>query len=136
MHQYPRAHVLSSLAVVLDVTAPATIILTAHEIVRIDRVAQAPDGGVTAERHGDLLQPGTNTVRLDQGTYHFRTRGAARLHVIEPDRVTVSTAKSVKCIPPPPFMRPGPGTDAAFAIRGSGTPDRVPALTVSYGDAA
>jgi hypothetical protein len=32
MQQYPRAHVLSSLAVVLDVTAPATIILTAHEI--------------------------------------------------------------------------------------------------------
>lgn len=33
MQQYPRAHVLSSLAVVLDVTGPATIILTAHEIV-------------------------------------------------------------------------------------------------------
>lgn len=133
MHQYPRAHVLSSLAVVLNVTAPATIILTAHEIVRIDRVAQAADGGVTAERHGDLLRPGTNTVRLDQGTYHFRNREAARLHVIEPDRVTVSTAKSVKCIPPPPFMRPEPGTDAAFDIRGSGLPDRVPTLTVSYG---
>lgn len=136
MQQHPRAHVLSSLAVVLDVTAPAWIILTAHEIVRIDRVAQAADGGVTAERHGDLLRPGTNTVRLDRGTYHFRTRGAARLHVIEPDRVTVSTAKSVKCIPPPPFMQPAHGTDAAFDIRGSGTPDHVPTLTVSYGDAA
>ena len=35
MQQYPRAHALSWLAVVLDVTAP----------------------GVTAERHGDLLRP-------------------------------------------------------------------------------
>jgi hypothetical protein len=73
MQQYPRAHVLGSLAVVLNVTAPATIILTAHEIVRIDRVAQAADGGVTAERHGDLLRPGTNTVQLDPGTYHSRS---------------------------------------------------------------
>jgi hypothetical protein len=136
MPQYPRAHVLSSLAVVLDVIAPATIIPTAHEIVRIDRVAQAADGSVTAERHGDLLRPGTNTVHLDRGTYHFRTRGAARLHVIDPDSVTVSTVKSVKCIPQPPLLRPGPGTDAAFDIRGSGIPDHVPALTVSYGNAA
>jgi hypothetical protein len=136
MQQYPRAYVLSSLAVVLNVTAPATIILTAHEIVRIDRVVQAADGGVTAERHGDLLRLGTNTLRLDQGTYHFRTRGAARLHVIDRDNMTVSTAKSVKCIPSPPLMRPGPGTDAAFDIRGGGTPDHVPTLTVSYHDAA
>jgi len=135
MQPYPRAHVLSSLAVVLNVTAPATIILTAHEIIRIDRVAQAADGGVTAERHGDLLRPGTNTIQLDPGTYHFRTRGAARLHVIDPDRVTVSTAKSVKCIPSPPLMRTGPGTDATFDIRGRGIPDRVPTLTVSYSHA-
>ena len=32
-------------------------------------------------------------------------------------------------------MRPGPDTDAAFDIRGGGTRDQVPALTVSYGDA-
>jgi hypothetical protein len=129
MHQYPRAHVLSSLAVVLDVTAPATIILTAHEIVRIDRVVQSAAGEVTAERHGDLLRPGSNTIHLDRGTYHFRTRGAARLHVIDPDSVTVSTARSVKCLP-------GPGTGAAFEIRGGGAPDHVPALTVTYGDGA
>ena len=99
MHQYPRAHVLSSLAVVLYVTAPAAIILTAHEIVRIDRVAQSAVGDTTAERYGDLLPPGTNTIHLDRGTYHFRTRGPARLHVIDPDRVTVSTARTVKCLP-------------------------------------
>jgi hypothetical protein len=95
MQQYPRAHVLSSLAVVLDVTGPATIILTAHEIVRIDRVAQAADGGVVAERHGDLLKPGMNTIHLDPGTCHFRTRGAARLHVIDADHLTVGTVGQV-----------------------------------------
>jgi len=136
MCQYPRAHVLSSLAVVLHVTAPAAIILTAHEIVRIDRVAQSAAGDATAERYGDLLPPGTNTIHLDRGTYHFRTRGAARLHVIDPDSMTVSTARSVKCLPPPPGLRPAPGTDAAFEIRGGGMPDHVPALTVTYGDAA
>src|ERR1700749_794198 len=129
MHQYPRAHVLSSLAVVLYVTAPATIILTAHETVRIDRVAQSASGDATAERYGDLLPPGTNTIHLDRGTYHFRTRGAARLHVIDPDSGTVGTARSGKCLP-------GPGTGAAFQIRGGGAPDHVPALTVSYGDGA
>jgi hypothetical protein len=109
MPQHPRAHALSSLAVVLNVTAPATLILTAHEIVRIDRMAQGADGAVTAERHGDLLRPGTNTIQLDRGTYHFCIRGAARLHVIDPDSMTVSMAKSA-------------------------TPGHLPALTVSYGD--
>jgi hypothetical protein len=133
MNQYPRAHVLSSLAVALRVTAPATIILTAHEIVRIDRVAQSA-AGATAERYGDLLRPGTNTIHLDPGTYHFRTRGGARLHVIDPDSVTANTARSVTCLPPPPDMRPGPGTDAACVVSGSGIQDHVPALTITYGD--
>jgi hypothetical protein len=136
MHQYPRAHVLSSLAVALRVTAPATIILTAHEIVRIDRVAQSAVGDATAERYGDLLPPGTNTIDLDPGTYHFRARGAARLHVIDPDTVTVNTARSVACPPPPPDMRPGPGTDAASVVSGRGIRDHVPALTITYGDAS
>jgi hypothetical protein len=126
MHQYPRAHVLSSLAVALRVTAPATVILTAHEIVRIDRVVPSGASDATAERHADLLPPGTNTIPLDPGTYHFRTRGAARLHVIDPDSVTVQTARSVTCLPPPPDLPPGSG---------SGMQDHVPALTVTYGAA-
>ena len=136
MHQYPRAHVLSSLAVALRVTAPATIILTAHEIVRIDRVAQSAAGDATAERYGDLLPPATNTSDLDPGTSHFRTRGAARLHVINPDNVTVNTARSVTCPPPPPDMRPGPGTDAASVVSGRGMRDHVLTLTITYGDAS
>jgi hypothetical protein len=119
MPQYPRAHALSSMAVELDVTAPATLILTAHEIVRIDRMAQGADGAAAAERHGDLLRPGTNTIQLDPGSYHFCIRGAARLHLIDPDSVTVSMAKSATSIAPP---------------SGGGTPDHVPALTVSYDD--
>jgi hypothetical protein len=136
MHQYPRAHVLSSLAVVLRVTAPATVILTAHEIVRIDRVAQSAVGDATAERYGELLSPGTNTIDLDPGTYHFRARGAARLHVIDPDSVTVNAVRSLTCLPPAPGMRPGPGTGTAFETSGSGIQDHVLALAITYGDAA
>ena len=129
-------HAAFTKSVMLHVTVPAAIILTAHEIVRIDRVAQSAAGDATAERYGDLLPPGTNAIHLDRGTYHFRTRGAARLHVIDPDSVTVSTARSVKCLPLPPGMRPGRGTDAAFEIRGGGRSDHVPALAVTYGSVA
>jgi hypothetical protein len=142
MHHNTRGQVLSSLAVILSVAAPTTVMLTAHETVRIDRLAHSAAGGVTADRHGDLLRPGTNTIHLDRGTYHFRTAGNAQLHVTDPDSMTVTTAQSTKCIPPPPLVRPVPSmytaldTDMAFEIRGGGTPDHVPALTVTYGDAA
>jgi integrase len=138
MHPRARAHVLSSLAVVLYVAAPATVMLTAHETVRIDRLEHSA-GGVTASRHGELLQPGTSTIQLDRGTYHFRTAGDARLHVTDPASVTMTTSQALKC-PPPPFQLPSaPDDDALIAfpqIRGGGMPDHIPALTLTYGDAA
>jgi len=77
MYPNARAHVLSSLAVVLYVPAPTTVMLTAHETVRIDRLERSVADGVTASRHGELLRPGTSTIQLDRGTYHFRTAGCA-----------------------------------------------------------
>ena len=139
MHPRARAHVLSSLAVVLYVAAPATIMLTAHETVRIDRLERSAASGVTASRHGELLPPGTNTIQLDRGTYHFRTAGDARLHVTDPDSVTMTTSNIDKCIDPPPLLPSAPDEDALMAftgIKGGGMPDHVPALTVTYGDAA
>jgi hypothetical protein len=139
VHPGARAHALSSLAVVLYVAAPTTIILTAHETVRIDRLERSAASGVTASRHGELLQPGTNTIQLDRGTYHFRTAGAARLHVTDPDSVTMTTSSIDKCIDPPPLLRSAPDDDALMAfdgVKGGGMPDHIPALTVTYGDAA
>ena len=139
MHSRARAHVVSSLAVVLYVAAPATIMLTAHETVRIDHLDRSAASGVTAGRHGELLRPGTNTIQLDRGTYHFRTAGDARLHVTDPDSVTMTTSRSNKCIDPPPLLPSAPDDDALMAftgIRGGGKPDRIPALTITYGDAA
>ena len=139
MHPRARAHVLSSLAVVLYVAAPTMIMLTAHETVRIDRLERSAASGVTASRHGELLKPGTNTIQLDRGTYHFRTAGDARLHVTDPDSVTMTTSSIDKCIDPPPLLRSAPDDDVLMAvvgIRGDGVPDHVPALTVTYGDAA
>jgi hypothetical protein len=139
MHPRARAHVLSSLAVVLYVAAPTTVMLTAHETVRIDHLARSAAGGVTASRHGELLQPGTNAIQLDPGTYHFRTAGDARLHVTDPDSVTMTTSQSIKCIDPPLLGPSAPDDDALMAfvgIKGGGMPDHIPALTVTYGDAA
>jgi len=139
MHPRARAHVLSSLAVVLYIAAPTTIMLTAHETVRIDRLERSEASGVTASRHGELLQPGTSTVQLDRGIYHLRTAGDARLHVTDPDRVTVTTSSIDKCIDPPPLLSSAPDDDALMAFagaKGDGMPDHIPALTVTYGDAA
>ena len=135
MHRNTRAHVLSSLAVVLSVAPPTTVTLTAHETVRVDRLAHSEAHGVTASRHGDLLRPGSNTIYLDRGTYHFRTLRDAHLQVTDPDRVMVTTSQSVKCVDPPPLTRSAPDMDMVPGIKGGGAPDHVPALTVSYGDA-
>jgi hypothetical protein len=136
MRRTKPAQVLSSLAVMLYVAAPTTIMLTAQETVRIDRLAYSAAGDVTASRHGDLLRPGTSAVYLDAGTYHFRTAGDARVHVTDPDSLTMATSQSIKCIDPPAFMPPPSDTAIPFDnIRGGGMPDHVPALTVTYGDA-
>jgi len=136
MRRNTQAHVLSSLAVMLYVAAPTTIMLTAHETVRMDRLAYSAAGDVTASRHGDLLRPGTNTIHLDRGTYHFRTAGDAQVHVTDPDSLTMATSQSAKCIDPPPVMRPGPDPVIPLdGMRGGGIPDHIPALTVTCGDA-
>ena len=138
MRRSRRANILSSLTVMLYVAAPTTIVLAAHETVRIDRLAYSAAGDVTSSRHGDLLRPGANTIHLDRGTYQFRTAGDARLHVTDPDSVTMVTTQSAKCIDPPPFIRPGPDGDLMplDRIRGGDLPDHIPALTVTYGDVA
>jgi hypothetical protein len=136
MRRTTQAQVLSSLAVMLYVAAPTTIMLTAHETVRIDRLAYSAAGDVTASRHGDLLRPGTSTVLLDRGTYHFRTAGDAQLHVTDPEKLTVVTTRSAKTLPPPPATQPGAGGALPFdGLRGGGTPDHVPVLAITYGDA-
>lgn len=131
-----QAHVYTSLNVMLEVAEPTTITLTAHEKVRIDRMAYSEADGVTADRYGDLLQPGTSTVHLDQGNYSFRTKGEVQLHVTDSKAMTVVTFSGAKCIPPPPLAPSAPVDGAAaFAIRGGGIAGQAPPLTVTYGDA-
>ncbi len=57
MRRNTQAHVLSSLAVMLYVAAPTTIMLTAHETVRIDRMSYSATGDVISERHGSPRSP-------------------------------------------------------------------------------
>jgi hypothetical protein len=133
MRRSTQAHVMSSLAVILNVAAPTTIMLTAHETVRIDRLEHSAANGPTTSRHGDLLRPGTNTIHLDRGTYQFRTAGDAQLQITDADKVTMKTSPSEKVIDPqltPDTVIPLDGK------KGGGMPDHIPSLTVTYGDGA
>src|SRR3954471_18439843 len=56
------------LMVALYVAEPSHVQLTVQDRVRIDRVTAS---GV--EQHGELMQPGTTSVHLAEGTYYFRT---------------------------------------------------------------
>src|SRR5262245_22363915 len=104
----------AALLVLLYVSAPGDIDLTAQETVRLDRIEYSTVDGFTADRYGDLLRPGTNRVRLEPGVYHFRTLHDARLHVVQPGAVTVAASdrdgKDPWPDPPPP---PPPGSVAA-----------------------
>jgi hypothetical protein len=60
-------------AVALYVYDPTDIDVTATEILRLSRLAYTPAAGYFLQRHGDLLHPGTTTLRLDVGVYHFKS---------------------------------------------------------------
>ena len=111
------------LMVALYVAEPAIVNLTVHDHVRLDRLT-----GTSAERHGDLVPPGTTPVRLAAGTYVFRTTADAQVQLNEgtPVEVTaVSLSDKDKWPDPPPVA-----TNPLPAARGDGPPDRVPTLTV------
>ena len=111
------------LMVALYVAEPAVVSLTVHDHVQLDRVT-----GTSAERHGDLLPPGTNPVHLAAGTYVFRTTADAQVQLGKGAPVEVSAVplsdKDKWPDPPPAVAAPLP------AVRGGGPPDYVPALTV------
>lgn len=69
------------LQVRLDAREPSIIEITVGDRVQFDRVVASPTGQV-AERHGDLLQPGTTRLALAQGHYFFRTLSDAKLRVV------------------------------------------------------
>jgi len=111
----------SSLMVALYVAEPAVVSLTVHDHVQIDRVT-----GTSAERHGDLVPPGTTAVRLAAGTYLFRTTGDAQVQLGEHTAVHVlAITQTNDKDGPPPFP-----TQALPAAKGDSPPDHVPTLTV------
>ena len=104
------------LTVALFVTEPSHIHLTVQDHVRVDRVTDA-----TVERHGDLLQPGTTSVYLPEGSYVFRTTQDAQLRLDDHAAVRVAVGPNDK--------DPWPDPDG-LAAKGDSGPDRVPTLTV------
>ena len=113
----------SCLMVALYVAEPAIVSLTVHDHVQLDQVT-----GTSAERHGDLLPPGTTPVRLAAGTYVFRTTADAQVQLDKGAPVEVTAVplsdKDKWPDPPPVVATPLP------AARGGGPPDHVPTLTV------
>jgi hypothetical protein len=110
--------------VALYVAEPAIINLTVHDHVQLDRLT-----GTSAERHGDLLRPGTTPVHLAAGTYVFRTTADAQVQLdkgtaVEVTAVPLSDDKDKWPDPPPA------ATTRLPAARGDGPPDYVPTLTV------
>jgi hypothetical protein len=100
------------LMVALFVGEPAIISLTVHDHVQLDRVT-----GASAERHGDLIPPGTTEVR---------TTGNAQVQLGQdaPVRVLAVTRSDGKDIPP------DPDAQALPAAKGDSPPGHVPTLTV------
>ena len=112
------------LTVALYVAAPAVVTLTVADHVQLDRLT-----GTSAERHGDLIPPGTTPVTLTTGTYLFRTTSDAQVQLTRDAAVTVTAVllsddKDKWPDPPPVEGTPLP------AARGDSAPDHVPALTV------
>ncbi len=113
------------LAVVLSVAEPSHLAVTVGDHVRLDRVV---DGGV--QRHGELLAPGTTTLRLAEGTYVFRTTHDAQVRLGDDAAVHVAAVdpnNKTGNPPPPPIQSVLP------AAKGDAAPDRVPTLTVLSG---
>ena len=110
----------TSLMVALYVAEPAIVTLTVHDHVQLDRVT-----GTSAERHGDLVLPGTTAVRLAAGTYVFRTTGDAQVQLGEDTPVhvlAVIRANDKGDFPDLSVSLPG--------ATGDSPPDHVPTLTV------
>jgi hypothetical protein len=109
----------TSLMVALFVAEPAVVSLTVHDHVQLDRLT-----GTSAERHGDLLPPGTTPVRLAAGTYVFRTTADAQVQVSEGAAIEVAAVRA------PADKGDWPDLAAAHtplpAAKGDSPPDSVP----------
>jgi hypothetical protein len=108
--------------VALYAAGPTIVTLTVHDHVQLDRVT-----GTSAERYGGLLSPGTTPVRLDEGTYVFRTTTDAQVRLGDgaPVRVHAVAQPNDKDI----FPDPG-SVHVMLAAKGDSPPDHVPTLTV------
>ena len=128
MHPRPvpgrwTAAAYTSLMVALFVAEPAVVSLTVHDHVQLDRVT-----GTSAERHGDLLPPGTTPVHFAAGTYVFRTTADAQVQLGEDTSVHVLAVTQAN-------DKDGDWPDsqkaqALPAAKGDSPPEHMPTLTV------
>lgn len=116
--------VYSCLAVALYVHKVTSVELAANETLRLDRVVNSDSEGFVAEQYKDLIKPGSSTLQLEPGIYHFRST----------TDVTLGVDQDVDVVPLPNIKNPWPDPEATASpfdvSRGNGQPDHVPELTV------
>lgn len=136
--------VSACLAVALYVYTASEVRVTTQETLGVDRLAHTAADGFVAERYGGLLPPGTTTLRLDEGVYHFRAVANVQLALTKDSLVTVVETNGSKTTWPDPPSAPAPWSDKAaqwdthsVALNGAGScgPEPTPTLLVTRGDA-
>jgi hypothetical protein len=109
------------LMVALYVAGPSHIELTVQDHVRVDRLTSTG-----AERHGELLPPGTAPLYLTEGTYIFRTTRDADVRLLDGAAVRVEVMNQAG-----KDQWPDPKIGGALPdIQGDAAPDLVPTLAV------
>jgi hypothetical protein len=116
------------LQVSLHVKQPSVVELTVGDKVQLDRLTPV-SLGYEAARHGDLIEPGVTTLRLDQGFYFFKTLSEAHLRVVQGGVEAATAAGGKDPWPqPPPAIRILPVPTAS----GDEPAGDAPALTVEH----
>ena len=116
------------LKVSLHAREPSVVELTVGDRIQLDRVLPSPHGHV-AERHGNLLAPGTTTVALPPGHYFFKTLSDANLRVVTGGVATLIGRSDKDKWPDPP----GRGTSLPTpGGAGDEVPGELPDFTVEH----
>lgn len=116
------------LYVCLHARETSVIELTVGDRVQLDRVIPSPRG-ILAERHGELLDRGVNTVTVSPGHYVFRTLSNANLRVVT-GGVSGGIARGDKdSWPIPPLASDGDPLPAPGS-KGDDSPGERPCFTI------
>jgi hypothetical protein len=128
-HIHKDGRMRKAMRVRLEVREASEVALTASERIQLDRLEAGEDGPALAQ-HGELLGPGRNVLRLDEGVYHFQAVRDAALEIVR-GGVTVTDVSPCKDLwPEPPEAAPA-DVDLDFTGKGDRLDGETPSLQVT-----